>query len=84
LLALALDGPFQFHSQVLVIPTEMIVGQPPVEMLRKLWDKLCSSPSATGKLGDSLTNGQVGALDEGSIDAAAQSDSLEAGGIFGW
>ena len=53
-------------------------------MLGEFGSKLCSSPGATGKLGDRLSYGQVGALDEGSVDAAAQPGSLEAGGLFGW
>jgi len=67
-----------------MVPAEMIVGQPPVEMLAQLWGKLGCTPGAAGKLGDRLPDGQVGTLDERSVDAAAQPDSLEAGEIFGW
>ena len=35
LLALALDGPFQFHSQALMILAEMIIRQPPKQILRE-------------------------------------------------
>ena len=67
-----------------MIPAEMIVSLPPKQMFGEFGSKLCSSPGATGKHGDRLSYGQVGSLDEGSVDAAAQSGSLEAGGIFGW
>ena len=67
-----------------MIPAEMIIRQPPKQMLGEFGSKLYSSPGATGKLGDRLSYGQIGALDEGSITAAAQPGSLEAGGRFRW
>ena len=64
-----------------MVAREMIVSQPPVNMLEKFTGVLSTRPGAASEFGDGLSNGQVGTLDECRVDIAGEPRSFETGTV---
>ena len=51
-------------------PDEMIIGTPPLQMKVEFAGQLGRTPRTAGEWGETATEGQIEALDEGGLDTA--------------
>lgn len=61
-----------------MVPSEMVIDQPPIEVLQKLWGEMGRSPSAASQFGNSLAKREIYSFDERGVYFPAQTDIQQA------
>ena len=76
---LALNRFGELNAQRLVIAGEVVISAPPLQVELKFGGELSGTPRTANQEGNPLTDGQVEALDEGSVEVSGKTKSLQAG-----